>query len=72
VTVACDRDVLLRILKERANGLGVLRLNITNFAAETGLSPRTVGRMIDDLEQDGKLERLRRGSRKGLLLRLLD
>jgi hypothetical protein len=68
---AFDRDAFFDYLTRSANYFGVVRLNESNFADQLGCARVTVGRMLDDLEREGRVVRRRRKGSRGVLLTLV-
>lgn len=63
-----SRQALLdAVTPRRPNATRVL-VRRSVVARVVGCSPRTVGRMVADLERQGELRRIRRAGRRGLLI----
>jgi len=57
-------------LARNANIHGLVPLNELRLASEIGVDRSSIGRMVDDLEQAGRLSRFANKGRRGIILRL--
>ena len=66
-----SRDGFYSMLCRRSNRHGLVVINACQLAAELGCDRKSVGRMVDDLANQGRLRRFRHRGPKGLVIQLL-
>lgn len=66
-----DRDAFLRTITRNVGRSGTLYVSPIRLETELGISTRSIRRMLRELEEQGKLQLIRREGTRALVYRVL-